>query len=86
MTEQTETNQTDQTEPDRTDCPRFTLDVDMVGSVFGDDPIHDGVFELARILRTVADRLEAGDYHPGHTQTILEYNGNRVGGYKIHPR
>lgn len=41
MTEQTETNQTDQTEPDRTDCPRFTLDVDMVGSVFGDDPIHD---------------------------------------------
>lgn len=83
MTEQTETNQTNQTEPDRTNCPRFTLDVDMVGSVFGDEPIHDGVFELARILRTVADRLEAGDYTPHDDNPIREYNGNRVGRFTL---
>lgn len=39
----------------------------------------DGIPEL---LRHVADRIEGGDYHPGHTRSIME-DGERVGSYRV---
>lgn len=47
-------------------------------AAFEDDP----VYEVARILRDTADKLEAGR-DASHFQTILDINGNDVGRYKL---
>lgn len=57
----------------------FTMNVDTGNDAFHQDPGG----ELARILRVVADKIERGDYHPGHSKTILDVNGNDVGRWKI---
>lgn len=58
----------------------FTMNVDMDNDAFCQD---DGPDELARILRAVADKIERGEYHPGHSKTVLDVNGNDVGRWKI---
>jgi hypothetical protein len=66
---------------------RFTLTVDMGNAAFEDLPRG----ELARILRVQADKLENSPgtaldhvYYPGHSETILDVNGNDVGRGKLH--
>ena len=55
----------------------FRLQIDTSNAAF--DPPGP---ELARILRTVADRFEAGDID--HQSTALfDSNGNFVGGYQL---
>lgn len=56
----------------------FTMNVDTGNAAF-DDPAA----ELARILRQTADKIERGDYYPGHSVTVLDVNGNDVGRWKI---
>lgn len=57
----------------------LTMNVDMGNDAFHQDPCG----ELARILRVVADKIERGDYYPGHSVTILDVNGNDAGRWKI---
>lgn len=66
---------------------KFTLSIDMDNAAFDDDQEHGYAPrpEVARILRQQADRLEAGDYYTGHSQTIRDVNGNDVGRGKVHP-
>lgn len=55
----------------------FTIRIDTANAAFEDDPAP----EIARILRRVAD--EVAEYYPGHSQTLLDVNGNDVGRAKI---
>lgn len=49
---------------------RFGLQVNLQGAAF-----NDGVGELARLLRELADRLEAGE----KPERVLDHNGNTCG-------
>lgn len=60
-----------------------TVEIGTDNAAYRDDGTLD-IGEVAATLRHVADRLERGDWHPGHTRSILDVNGNRVGGYKVH--
>lgn len=61
----------------------FTLNIRTDNAAFFDeDSGRESVEEISRILRKVADRLDQGDWYEGHTRSILDINGNRVGGYK----
>lgn len=55
---------------------KFALEVRMSNAAFGGEPIT----ELARILRTLAARLESGnaDYD---CAPLYDVNGNKVGQY-----
>lgn len=53
---------------------QFKLTIDTDNAAFDDGPD-----ELARLLREVADEVEAPH---GHTRSILDVNGNRVGSWK----
>lgn len=55
---------------------RFTLSIDTDNDAFHEGP--EGA-ELSRLLRKVADEVEAPH---GHTRSILDANGNRVGSWK----
>lgn len=57
----------------------FTLNINTDNDAFDEDY---GPLEIARLLRQTADRIENGDWYPGHTRSILDINGNRVGGFK----
>lgn len=59
---------------------QFTLYLDTTNSAF-----DDAASEVARIIRRIADDIDSGNIHVGHTQSILDHNGNRVGGWKFHP-
>lgn len=59
---------------------KFTLSVDTENAAFEDE--FDARFEMGQILRKIAKRVEDGDFHPGHTMSILDSNGNRIGSYK----
>jgi hypothetical protein len=52
----------------------FKLYIDTDNAAF-----ESGPDELARLLRKVADEVEAPH---GHTRSILDVNGNRVGSWK----
>lgn len=53
------------------------LSIDTSNAAFDGD---DRGLELARILRDLADKLEAGDFGPTYTAAPLrDINGNRVG-------
>lgn len=39
--------------------------------------------DVANALRSIAGRLDALDYHPGHSQTIFDTNGNDVGRWRV---
>lgn len=56
----------------------FRLFVHTDNAAFGDAP----QWELARILRKVADRVEAGE-DISHYLTILDVNGNDVGRFAL---
>lgn len=58
--------------------PRFTLAMDCDHAAFGDDPAP----EAARILRAIADRLDA-EGAAWHFQTIHDANGNDVGRWRL---
>jgi hypothetical protein len=53
----------------------FTLGVALGNDAFQPDPAP----ELVAILRSVADRLEAGGLTEGFTFAVRDSNGNRVG-------
>lgn len=59
---------------------RFTLQLSTDNEAFADDPAP----ELARILRSVADRIERGD-DISMFQTIHDANGNDVGRFAHKP-
>lgn len=52
----------------------FTVKIDTDNAAFGDA----WQLETARILRDIADRLEAGEQFT-HYQTLRDVNGNEVG-------
>jgi hypothetical protein len=54
----------------------FKLQIDMDNAAFADD---DGTFEVARILRDVADGFETS----GDTGFVRDFNGNRVGSWEF---
>ena len=54
---------------------RFRLTIDTDNAAFDEHP----AFELARLLMAVAAEVEAPH---GHTRSILDINGNRVGSWK----
>jgi hypothetical protein len=60
---------------------RFTLEIQSRGAAFEDD----ATYELARILRSVADSLEA--YGPtsatGAEYAVRDINGNTCGRYAL---
>jgi hypothetical protein len=53
----------------------FSLNFDTDNAAFGDDDEDDRRAECARILRVVADALEAGRYKG----RCIDLNGNSVG-------
>ena len=53
----------------------FRMTIRTDNDAFGDMP----EFEVARILRQEADRLELGEYASECYQTIRDANGNDVG-------
>ena len=57
----------------------FTLTIDTANAAFEG---YDFGPELARILRNVADQVDGMGHARIKTQSIFDYNGNRVGGYK----
>jgi len=57
---------------------KFTIAVDTVGAAFGQNPEH----ELVRVVDKVLTQIAANDFSPGHTKTILDSNGNRIGGWR----
>lgn len=58
----------------------FTVTIHTGNDAFADDPVG----ELARLLRTIADRIEAGD-DISHYRTILDSNGNDCGRFALKP-
>lgn len=56
---------------------QFTMTVDTNNATF-----DDGLSPLCDILRDVADKLEAGEMRA----TLLDVNGNTIGGYLLTPR
>ncbi|MFG0329823.1 MAG: hypothetical protein ACF8PN_08000 [Phycisphaerales bacterium] len=65
-----------------TSTPRaaFTVDVSTENAAF----TTDGLAELARILRTIADTLEhGGTWSHGDTVNVRDHNGNTVGAWRL---
>lgn len=56
----------------------FQLKIDTDNAAFEDDP----GFEVARILRRIADKLENGEDF-SKFRTVLDVNGNDVGRAKL---
>jgi hypothetical protein len=59
---------------------RFTVQLTADNDSFEPDPGP----ELARILRGIADRIEAGDTYDTF-RTILDVNGNDIGRFALKP-
>lgn len=58
----------------------FQVTIRTDNAAFVDD---DGPYEVARILRDIADQIEvSGRLSRFHTVSIRDINGDRVGGYK----
>lgn len=58
---------------------KFTMTVEMDT---GNDQIEFEQ-ELTSIMQKVGDRLSDARYYMGHTESILDINGNRVGSFKM---
>lgn len=56
----------------------FTLTIRTENDAFGEDA-ETRAYEVARILREIARKLEAGDDDFGHYRTLRDSNGNDVG-------
>ncbi len=59
---------------------RFTVQLSTDNAAFDPDPAP----ELARIMRKIADTIEAGD-DIGQFLTIFDVNGNDVGRFALKP-
>ncbi len=57
---------------------KFKIEIECNNAAFGDLP----GFEVARLLRGVADEVDERDILPGETGPLRDYNGNRVGFYR----
>ena len=57
----------------------ITVSFETDNSAFEDDRDR----EISRILRKIANLIDKGEYHPGHSKSILDVNGNRIGSYKF---
>lgn len=55
---------------------RFTLSIDMNNAAFDDSD------ELRRILLDVASNVDENQ-GPCHAHSVMDYNGNRVGQWKV---
>lgn len=58
---------------------QFSMTVDMDNAAFE----GRSEAELSSILESVAERVADGRFHFGHTMSIMDSNGNRVGGFKV---
>ncbi len=59
----------------------FILKIDCDNAAFSNSK-QDCDFELGRILREIAEKIESGqDY--SHFRTVQDYNGNEVGRYAL---
>jgi hypothetical protein len=61
---------------------KFKLYVEMDNAAFGEDSGDRGV-ELARVLRTAAERIERCGVSQGDEGNLRDVNGNRVGGWRV---
>ena len=61
---------------------KFTMDFDMDNDAFIDE---DGISldTVAHVIHKVKVKVNEGDFHPGHTKSILDINGNRIGSWRI---
>lgn len=60
------------------DVNRFTIEVHMVNEA------TESPLDIADMLDKITGRIRMGIYNVGDTQSIIDYNGNRVGGWKFH--
>lgn len=58
---------------------KFTLEIDS------DNVGMETVEDLRANLLDIAAKVVEGDFHPGHTRSIMDRNGNRVGSWKVYP-
>ena len=59
----------------------LTISCDTTNAAFDGDALRT---ESARILRALADRIEAGDFS-GLYQTVRDSNGNACGTFRLKP-
>lgn len=60
---------------------RFSLEITGMGNAaFQEDFGGDPETEVARILRSAADRIENGSLNAG---SLYDVNGNKVGQYRV---
>jgi hypothetical protein len=67
----------------RTMAKKFTLRFECESAAFVDE--GDPSFEIARVLRDIAARVETGELHkqPGYHKNAIDWNGNVIGTYVI---
>lgn len=61
------------------DAIKFTLEIDL-----GNEAMLTPS-DVAGAVSTVAKALNARDFHVGHTSSLMDSNGNRVGSWRLHP-
>lgn len=63
----------------------FTVTFKTSNAAFGADGEENLSYEIARILRKIADRAEEGHWPADHVDegTIHDVNGNNVGDWKL---
>ncbi len=54
---------------------KVIIEIETENEAFGDDP----VFEICRILDTIARHLEYDDFENEHEHNLHDINGNTVG-------
>ena len=62
---------------------KFTVEIETDNAWFRDGSELDCI-ALAVQLRDIAGKVERRDFHPGHTVSVMDGNGNRVGSWKVH--
>jgi hypothetical protein len=63
----------------------FTLSIDMGQERPASAAAPTSAHAIAELLRSVADRIDHGDWHPGHTRSIIGAGGERIGSYRFPP-
>ena len=59
---------------------KFTMTIDCDNAAFEEPFLAE---ELDSILASVAIKIINMDWHPGHSKTIFDSNGNDVGRWRI---
>lgn len=57
----------------------FELKFETDNAAFGDNDQHERGYEIARILRKIADSFENAPRQGEDSEAIHDHNGNRVG-------